>query len=186
MTDALTRPKTVIPAAMTRDSEPVQARVARNDAIREYLAFQVATESYALPLAAVREILKPPPITEVPRAPREVLGIISVRGRITTVLDLRRRLGVLESEIDKHSRVLLVDSGDEIMGLLVDRVLQVHRLSEDEVEFAAAVAGEMSEHIQGIGRPRVRGGRDRDEDAAEGRGDGDILILLDPTPLLRR
>jgi purine-binding chemotaxis protein CheW len=177
MTEGLMRHKTVIPAALS--SEPSLAR--REEPVREFLAFAMATESYALPLGAIREILKPPPITEVPRAPRDVLGIISVRGRITTVVDLRRRLRLPEGTPDKHTRVLLVDSGTEIMGLLVDRVMQVYRLAEDEVELAAVVAGDMSEYFLGIGRPRVsRLGRERDEARDE------LLILLNPVPLLRK
>ncbi len=176
MSEGLVRHKTVVPAAL---SEPVTPR--REDAVREFLSFALATESYALPLSAIREILKPPPITEVPRAPRDVLGIISVRGRITTVIDLRRRLRLPEGGHDKHTRVLLVDSGTEVMGLLVDRVMQVYRLGEEEMELASTVTGDMSEYFMGIGRPRAgRLGRERDE-ARE-----DLLILLSPVPLLRK
>lgn len=185
MTDGLTRHRTVAPIAPLRESESPR-RVA-NDGIREFLAFRIATEAYALPLAAVREILKPPPMTEVPRARSEVLGIISVRGRITTVFDLRRKLSMPATELDKHARVLLVDDGEEVLGLLVDRVLQVYRLSEDEVELASAVGGEMSEHVLGVGRPK--GNRAVGRTRVEARADlltDEILILLDPGPLLRR
>ncbi len=71
--------------------------LARNNAdpnsLEEYIGFRAAAEMFALPLTLVREILKPPPITEVPRARPDILGIVSVRGQITTVVDLRRRLG---------------------------------------------------------------------------------------------
>lgn len=153
--------------------------------VRELLAFVIADETYALPLRSVREILKVPPITGVPRAPADVLGIISVRGRITTVRDLRRVLKMPEGPTEKHTRVLLVEAGDdEVIGLLVDRVLQVYRLDEDEVELAAVVGGDMSEHVMGVGRPRATTKRDEDGDAA--LGTEDILVLLDPGPLLRR
>ena len=119
MSDAMARSKTIMPGAITPSATPTSDP----DALREYLAFQLADEYYALPLGAIREILKPPAITPVPRTPGHVLGIISVRGRVTTVFDLRRKLRVAEAPHDKHTRVLLVDKGDEIMGLLVDRVL---------------------------------------------------------------
>ena len=155
----------------------------------EILAFIIADETYALPLSAVREILKVPPITGVPRAPRDVLGIISVRGRITTVRDLRRLLRMPEAEVDKHTRVLLVEDGDEVIGLLVDRVLQVFRLDEDEVELAAVVGGDVSEHVLGVGRPRAgrrASGTSSLTAADAARLDMDILVLLSPGPLLRR
>ena len=154
-------------------------------AIYEFLAFMLASETYALPLAGVQEILKPPHITQVPRAPHDVLGIVSVRGRVITVFDLRRRLRLEEKVVDKNTRVLLVDAGDEVLGLLVDAVLQVYRLYEDEVELASTVGGDMNEYVMGIGRPRaVRTlGRSTSQDRDN---PNDILILLDAEPLLRR
>ena len=182
MTDALTRHKTVIPSASV---EPVRP-TSEPEQIRELLAFTIADETYALPLTAVREIFKSPAITEVPRAGRDVLGVISVRGRITTVVDLRRRLRMPESEVSRQHRVLLVDGGHEVIGLLVDRVLQVYRLTAEEVEMAAVVGGDTADYVMGVGRPKGGGrslGRVRTEEDETVKDD--ILILLDPVPLLR-
>jgi purine-binding chemotaxis protein CheW len=145
--------------------------------IREFLAFGLASERFALPLASVREILKLATITEVPRARSYVLGILSVRGRVTTIYDLRRRLRMPPVEPTKQSRILLVDGGEEVIGLLVDEVHQVYRLHDDEVELAAVVASDLSEYVLGIGRPSA----DREQGSKD-----DILILLDPGPLLKR
>jgi purine-binding chemotaxis protein CheW len=151
----------------------------------EFLAFKLGLETYALPLAGVQEILKPPRITRVPRAAHEILGIVSVRGRVTTVIDLRRKLRVPESPLDKNTRVLLVEAGDEVMGVLVDAVLQVYRLYEDEVELASTVSGDMNEYVYGIGRPRAV--RTLGRSTSQDRNDpNDILILLQAEPLLRR
>ncbi len=181
MTDSLTRHKTVIPGASVESGRPAIV----TEKIRELLAFTIADETYALPLTAVREIFKSPAITEVPRASSDVLGVISVRGRITTVLDLRRRLRMPENEVGRQHRVLLVDGGQEVIGLLVDWVLQVYRLTEEEVEMAAVVGGDTADYVMGIGRPKAGGrslGRTRSDDEEV---DDDILILLDPVPLLR-
>lgn len=172
MSGPIQRRDTLVPAAPSR----AKGRAERMGQITsEYLAFELAKEVFALPLSSIREILKLAPITEVPRAPSDVLGILSVRGRITTVIDLRRRLRMPPQDPGKSTRILLVDGGGEIMGLLVDRVFQVYRLQEDELELAAVVAGDLSEYVYGIGRPRER------ETATE----NDIMILLDPEPLLR-
>jgi purine-binding chemotaxis protein CheW len=113
------------------------------------------------------------------------LGIVSVRGRVTTVIDLRRRLRVPEGPIDKNTRVLLVEAGNEVLGMLVDAVLQVYRLYEDEVELASAVGGDMNEYVMGIGRPRAV--RTLGRSTSQDRNDpNDILILLHAEPLLRR
>ncbi len=177
MSDVVKR-GTVAPPARVEEP-PLEERV------YEYLGFVLADEHYALPLTSIREILKVPPVTEVPRAPRDVLGIVSVRGRVTTVIDLRRRLRMPEQPMTKNTRVLLVDEGSEILGVLVDGVLSVVRLSEDEVELAANVGGDTAEYVLGIGRPQARAVRgDASAQAAASRDE--ILILLEPQPLLRR
>lgn len=150
----------------------------RADHVSEFLAFGLSGERFGLPLGSIREILKVSPVTEVPRSKPWVLGILSVRGRITTIIDLRRRLRMPEGSRGKQNRILLVDGGDEVMGLLVDEVFQVYRLGEEEVELAAVVAGDMSEYVLGIGRPGSAAG--------ETLGPEDILVLLDPQPLLKR
>jgi purine-binding chemotaxis protein CheW len=140
----------------------------------EYLAFALAGETYAVQIAFIAEILKPPPITEVPRAPRTVLGVISVRGRLVTVMDLRRRFRLEESPFDRKTRILLADVNDEQIGMLVDEVMQVYRLAESEIEPANVLGGDQPAHIAGIGRPAGMG---------TGR-DAALLILLDLRPIL--
>jgi purine-binding chemotaxis protein CheW len=135
----------------------------------EYLAFVLAKDTYAIRIAFIAEILKPPPVTTVPRAPREVIGVMSVRGRLVTVVDLRRRFHLAERPPDRKTRILLVEAGDEHIGLLVDEVLQVYRLAEAEIEPAQVLGGDQPAHIAGIGRP-----------------EGALLILLDLKPILNR
>jgi purine-binding chemotaxis protein CheW len=155
--------------------------------VREFLAFIVGTEKFALPLSCVREILKVPLVTPVPRAPREVLGIVSVRGQVTTLIDLRQRLKVQAAPLSNRTRVLLVDQGDEILGLLCDRVEQVHRLSETEVEIASVLGSDASSYVMGIGRPGQRKPEaQRDGRPAAASGEAEVLILLDPIALLKR
>jgi purine-binding chemotaxis protein CheW len=147
----------------------------------EYLAFSLAGEMYAVRIAHVAEILKPLPITWVPRAPKNVIGVMSVRGRLVTVVDLRRRLALAESPMDRRTRILLADvpaetSGSraprgqyetEQIGLLVDEVMQVYRLAESEIEPSTILGGDQPAHIAGIGRPPEA-----------------LLILLDLRPIL--
>src|SRR5262249_36064177 len=91
----------------------------------EYLAFRLAGDTYAVPIGEVREILRFPLVTEVPRAPREVLGVVSVRGLLVTVIDLRQRLRIAGGEPSRRGRILLVTGAeDEVIGLYVDEVLQ--------------------------------------------------------------
>jgi len=120
----------------------------------EFLAFTLGGDLYAVELGKVREILSPPPITEVPRTAPGILGLCSVRGLLVTVIDLRQRIGLPAAAVTRRSRILLVRSGDgEVLGLLVDEVRQVVRLSEADVELASTVlGGDVAEHVVGIGR----------------------------------
>jgi purine-binding chemotaxis protein CheW len=137
----------------------------------EYLAFVLAQETYAVRIAHVAEILRPPRITEVPRAPSNVLGVVSVRGKLVTVVDLRRRMQLAEAPIDRRSRVLLADVGTgEQVGLLVDEVQQVWRLAADEIEPSNVLGAEQPAHIAGIARP--------------GDAPDALLILLDLRPII--
>lgn len=162
------------PRSLARAADAIH----RGEAVQEFLVFTVGADLMGLPLASVKEILKLAPLTEVPRARREVLGILSVRGRITTVLDLRRRLGVPEAPPTRSARILLVERGDEVIGLRVDAVTQVLRLRTSEVEPAEVIGAGLPEHVIGLGRPRPT--RERGDAEAE------VVILLDPVALLRR
>jgi purine-binding chemotaxis protein CheW len=148
----------------------------------EYLAFRLGEDVYAGPVSLVREILKPPPLTPVPRAPFAVMGIVSVRGQLVTVIDLRRRLRLPEAGPSRRSRVLLVNPlGGEVLGLYVDEVLQVYRLAEEEIELAAAaLGGEVAPYISGIARPIVQGTSASGSSHAE----ASLLILLELSSLL--
>lgn len=135
----------------------------------EYLVFRLAGEPYAAPVEYIREILKPPALTYVPRAPGVVMGIISVRGQVVTVIDLRRRLSLEERPTTGRARILLADTDSgETIGLFVDEVLQVYRLADTEIERAqSALGADVSDHLAGIARP------EHTEIA------GGIIILLD-------
>lgn len=155
-------------------------RATGQEGLEEYIGFRVGDEAFALPLALVREILKPPPITEVPRARPDILGIVSVRGQITTVIDLQRRLRLTARAASANTRILLVEASDEVLGLMVDEVTQVYRLSTHEIELASNVLGaEFGSHVAGIGRPRIRGLRGEAMQVSD-----EVLILLDLAALL--
>jgi purine-binding chemotaxis protein CheW len=143
-----------VSALVKRRAGEVQKR-ATGEKRTEYLAFLLAGDTYAVQISSVGEILRPPPITEVPRAPSPIIGVVSVRGRLVTVMDLRRRFALNEAPIDGKSRVLLVDiGGDEHVGLLVDEVLSVYRLAESEIEPSSVLGGEQPAYLVGVGRPR--------------------------------
>jgi purine-binding chemotaxis protein CheW len=125
-----------------------------------YLAFRLADAVYAAPLSLIREILVRVPLTPVPRAHPSIMGIISNRGQLITVFDLRRRLRLpLRPETNKGRILTTNPTGVELIGLYVDEVLQTHKLIEADIDISVASFGsDMSGHIAGIARPSTTEG----------------------------
>jgi purine-binding chemotaxis protein CheW len=122
---------------------------------REILAFGLGDEEYGLDIQRIREIIKMREITELPRAPGFLLGIISVRGQVIPVVDLRLRLRLPVRPLGRDARILIVTRDGEAYGLCVDAVRQVVRMREEDVEPPPAMlGGAEAEFIAGIGRPR--------------------------------
>src|SRR5664279_4804755 len=91
----------------------------------QVVIFRLAAGSYAVDIAAVREIIRPQSITVVPQAPPFVVGVINLRSSIVPVLDLRSRCGLPPAEPTKDSRVVVVQVNDQSVGLQVDAVSEV-------------------------------------------------------------
>lgn len=107
-------------------------------ALCQLLTFQIDGAPYALPVERVREIVRIRPITPVPRVPSEVRGVISLRGEIVQVVDLRMRLGVAPIEPMRSSRIIVVHDGEgQVAGVLVDAVTAVLRVPPDSILPAA-------------------------------------------------
>ncbi len=121
--------------------------------VTEYLSFTLDNELFAVNIFHIKEIIKPPAITEVPRTEPVILGILSLRGTIAPVVDLRRRLGLKAAPVSRKSRILLVFLQQEMIGLLVDEVRHVVRLREEDIEPPPGVFDRTeAEHILGVGR----------------------------------
>ncbi len=122
-------------------------------AAQKYLCFRVAAEDYAISLMDIREIVKPREVTEVPHAPVFIRGIISLRGMVMPVFDLRLRLGFPETPPTGRERFIIVRKGEGCCGLLVDEVYQVISLEKNPIEKPPAVLeGTDREFVAGIGR----------------------------------
>lgn len=107
----------------------------------QLLTFTLDGAPYAIPVDRVREIVRLRPITSVPRVPSDVLGVISLRGEIVQVIDLRRRLGLRAGSPLARARIVIVreDEGGAA-GLLVDGVDDVFALEPDSVQPPTAEA----------------------------------------------
>lgn len=128
------------------------------DALDEFLTFALGGEEYAVGIEHVREVLRAPAITEVPRAPAHVLGVVTVRGEVVAIVDARRRLGLPPGQGGGGgSRIVLVETGVGPLGLLVDAIANVVRLPRGSIEpCPQGISSAASDCVTGIGRWRER------------------------------
>lgn len=152
MSRTTSRPSRHSLAPVTRSAAPMPAeREARRHG---FLCFSLGDEEYGVDLHLVRQIVKPPPLTLVPRTPPHILGVISVRGAVVTLIDARLLLGMQATEWPNGARVLLIDIDDEPVGLLVDAVTLVRRLPDSALERNPMLdESPQAERVIGVARP---------------------------------
>ena len=122
-----------------------------NDQTLQWVTFRLEGETYGINVMQVQEVLRYSEIAPVPGAPDYVLGIINLRGNVVTVVDTRARFGLSEGEITDHSRVVIIESEQHVIGMLVDSVAEVVYLKQSEIETAPNVGNEESaKFIQGV------------------------------------
>jgi purine-binding chemotaxis protein CheW len=138
------------------------------DPVIQLVTFRLQEETYGINVMQVQEVLRVSEIAPVPGAPSYVLGIINLRGNVVTVIDTRSRFGLPSTEIDDASRIVIIESDKQVVGLLVDSVAEVVELRTTEIDSAPNVGNEeSSRYIQGVASR-----------------DDDLLILVDLNRLL--
>lgn len=132
------------------------------------VGFKVGRETYGVPITSLHEIVRVPEITAVPDAPEYMEGVINLRGKIVSVLDLRKRLGEKQVTSSRRNRILVVEHRGKLNGLIVDSASEVLKIAASEVEPSP------TEAMQG-GLKCVTG---------LGKYKGRLIVLLDMARLL--
>jgi len=119
----------------------------------QLVVFNVGDEVYGVDTSQVQEIIRMQSITHVPGAPEFVEGVINLRGRIIPVIDLHQRFGLEGAQLSKASRIVVVETDGQVVGMVVDAVSEVLRIPVDCVEPPSPiVTGLDSEYIRGIAK----------------------------------
>jgi purine-binding chemotaxis protein CheW len=119
----------------------------------ELLTFMIAGEQYAVSIEHLVEIITPRAATQVPNADPTIVGIISLRGTMVTVIDVRRKLRHPPAAGGNDARVIVVERAGEILGFEVDRVLRVLKVDSAAVEPHPVVhSSELTEAVRGVFR----------------------------------
>jgi purine-binding chemotaxis protein CheW len=106
---------------------------------RQLLVFDLNGEAYGVDIGSIREIVRMQEITRVPRAPEFIEGVINFRGKVIPVIDLRTRFSMQSVEATDERRIVVVDVGGQDIGMVVDAVTEVSRVSAASIEPPSAV-----------------------------------------------
>ncbi len=123
---------------------------------QQLVVFKLGGEDFGVDIMQVREIIRKGDMTAVPNAPVFVKGVINLRGQITTIIDLRRKLGLSEKESsdDQQERVIVVEVDKNTVGMAVDAVTEVTYLAESEIDEVPDMIKETigTEYLRGVGK----------------------------------
>ena len=121
------------------------------------VGFRVGRETYGIPITALHEIVRVPEITAVPDAPDYLEGVINLRGKIVSVVDLRKRFGQPSAGLDRRSRILVVENRGRLAGMIVDSASEVLKIPETDIEAAPAMMQEGGlDCVTGLGKYQGR------------------------------
>jgi purine-binding chemotaxis protein CheW len=141
-------------AGKRRAFETSKSDEATSETQLELLTFVIAGEQYAVDIERIVEIVTPRAVTRIPNADTSVVGIMSLRGTIVTLVDVRRKLRHREAgDANDDTRIVVVDFHHEIIGFLVDRVLRVVKAGAGDIERHPVVhATELDDSVRGVFR----------------------------------
>jgi purine-binding chemotaxis protein CheW len=120
--------------ARRREQEEEERKSVPVEQFHRWLRFQMGGQSYAVELLKVQEVQRVPDIMPVRGAPPQVIGVMNLRGQIIAVIDLGACIGLASEPLTEASRVIVLETEDETVGLLVSAVAEVISLSERAVE----------------------------------------------------
>lgn len=117
---------------------------------RQFVIFHIAGERFAVALADVQEIIRPPRVVGMPLCPASLEGLANLRGVVLPVVNLRRAFDFPTAEEDDATRVVVLDYGRPV-GLIVDRMANVVTIEADRIEPAAAIRSAVdAEFLEGL------------------------------------
>ncbi|MCF8009843.1 MAG: chemotaxis protein CheW [Clostridiales bacterium] len=97
----------------------------------QVVVFTLEEQHYAIPIASVLEIIRPENINSIPGTPVFLEGIIEIRGEIMPVMDLRKRFELSSTPYNNSTRIIMVDTGENPVGMVVDAVVEVMKIPPD-------------------------------------------------------
>lgn len=117
---------------------------------KRFLEFNLGGENYAVELLLVKEVITPPEMTPIPKAPPYVCGLMNLRGLVLTVVDLRKKLGITPDKDSSQNGVIIFDLGDRLVGVVVDSIQKVLNISGGNIKPIPEAEGRTNPQFLGI------------------------------------
>ena len=128
-----------------------QANQAEPEEAHSFLTFFIGQETYGVEIEAVHEIIGVQPITPLPGVPSHIVGVINLRGRVIPVLCVRSRIGLEQVPITSRTCIVVVMSGDDTVGLLVDTVSEVLEIPDSKMDAPPRIGLGSKHCLKGLG-----------------------------------
>lgn len=117
----------------------------------KYLTFWTSDQIFGVSIADVVQIVQMQPVTEVPEFPDYAKGIITLRGLIIPIIDVRARFHMPQKEYDDRTCIIVCSMNDNFIGFIVDRVDEVTRIPKSEISPPPTLANEnIAEYLRGV------------------------------------
>ena len=125
-----------------------------SDDLLQLVVFQLGGEEFGVEIMQVQEIIRMPDITRIPQSPDYVEGVINLRGKIIVVVNLDTKFDLHSKELDDDSRIVIVEVSSNVIGMIVDSVSEVMRLSASNVEPAPDIISTkiQADYLKGVGK----------------------------------
>jgi len=117
-----------------RREERIMSTETAGQEMKEYITAVIGSQLFGLPILRVQDVFMPERLTRVPLAPPEIAGVLNLRGRIVTLIDMRERLGLGKRDAAVAPMAIGVESRGESYGLLIDSVGEVLKLDDNARE----------------------------------------------------
>lgn len=118
---------------------------------RELLTFKLGEENYGIDILKVQEIRGYEAVTRIANAPDHIKGVINLRGNIVPIVDMRIRFGLPRAEYDSFTVTIILNVGHKVVGIVVDGVSDVVRLTSEQIQPGPAMAAIDASCITGLG-----------------------------------
>lgn len=136
----------------------------------QFVIFRLGRETYGLDISTVLEIITMQTITEVPGTDQYIEGIINLRGRVIPVLNLHKKFNLVGDELTRSTRIVVVEVHGCNIGMLVDEVSEVIRITKDSIEKPSNILADINEeYLAGVAKLN-----------------GKLVIILDLSKVLER